>query len=306
MKIDMHFHSIRSDWKNTPEDMIQDAKKKNLDFIALTDHDVVSDNEFVELAKSNWINSTKSVEVSAYNIEDDRSIHLTAYSNMFKDDIEKVLKISRDWHMILIDEQIKQLNKNWFNIDQDEMFEYYKKWWTNIDNLNKFNIAEYLFTSEENLKLIKSITWNDMKLVDFYLQFLKSWWKFNEKYWVKVPNYEVPVSDIWDIVKKVDGILSIAHPNYTFKKWVSEFENALPIYIDKWVNAVEINWFATVEWIDVILKAKNKYDLFITFGSDCHKLWYEDDKHKKLWFINPNFNSDYIKELFDEYSDKIL
>jgi hypothetical protein len=41
-KIDMHFHSTCSDGKNTHEEILEQAKQKGLEFIALTDHDNIS------------------------------------------------------------------------------------------------------------------------------------------------------------------------------------------------------------------------------------------------------------------------
>ena len=48
---DLHFHSIASDWKNSGEEIINDAYEKKLQFIALTDHDVISSNDFIDDAQ---------------------------------------------------------------------------------------------------------------------------------------------------------------------------------------------------------------------------------------------------------------
>ena len=45
------------------------------------------------------------------------------------------------------------------------------------------------------------------------------------------------------------------------------------------LNAIEINTCATKEWVDAILEAKNKYGLYLTFGSDFHKENHVDGKH---------------------------
>ena len=44
--IEMHCHSTRSDGKNAPEEVIMEARRKNLDFLPLTDHDVISSPDF--------------------------------------------------------------------------------------------------------------------------------------------------------------------------------------------------------------------------------------------------------------------
>jgi len=44
--IEMHCHSILSDGRNTPLEVLQEAQRKNLDFLALTDHDAIAPQEF--------------------------------------------------------------------------------------------------------------------------------------------------------------------------------------------------------------------------------------------------------------------
>ena len=44
--IEMHCHTTGSDGKNAPEEVIMEARRKNLDFLALTDHDVISSPDF--------------------------------------------------------------------------------------------------------------------------------------------------------------------------------------------------------------------------------------------------------------------
>jgi len=40
--IEMHCHSTRSDGRNTPEEVISEAVRLDLDFLALTDHDTIA------------------------------------------------------------------------------------------------------------------------------------------------------------------------------------------------------------------------------------------------------------------------
>jgi len=44
--IEMHCHSTRSDGKNTPEHVLKEAQRMNIGFLALTDHDVISPQDF--------------------------------------------------------------------------------------------------------------------------------------------------------------------------------------------------------------------------------------------------------------------
>jgi predicted metal-dependent phosphoesterase TrpH len=44
--IEMHCHSTLSDGRNSLEEIIAEAKRCNLDFLALTDHDHISPKSF--------------------------------------------------------------------------------------------------------------------------------------------------------------------------------------------------------------------------------------------------------------------
>ena len=41
-KCDLHIHSICSDGRFTPSDIVKMAKEKNLDYVSLTDHDTLT------------------------------------------------------------------------------------------------------------------------------------------------------------------------------------------------------------------------------------------------------------------------
>lgn len=306
MKLDMHFHSTNSDWKNTIWEIVSEWKRKKLEFMSLTDHDVYSWEDFRKIASDSNIMTTNSVEISSFNEEFDKSLHLTFYGAEYSAKLEKLLENSRKGHNDVLLLQIEKLKNNWFEIDEKLFFSYFEERWSKIDNLNKFNIAEYLYKNNKNLELIKNISWKELSIWDFYNIFIKKWWDFYNDYWIKWSKYEIDVEDSWDIRKKVDWILSIAHPNFTFKKWISEFRNSIESYIDKWVNAIEINSYTTKIWIEEILKAQKKYDLFLTFWSDCHKLWFNDWKHNGLWELNTNISEDFIKGEFNKYKNKII
>jgi hypothetical protein len=109
------------------------------------------------------------------------------------------------------------------------------------------------------------------------------------------------VEQAWDFRKSNGAILSIAHPNFTFKWGIEEFEKVLPDYVEKWVNAVEINSKATSEWIDAIFKAKSRFNLLLTMWSDNHGIGRVDDKHTDLWSLNPRITNIEQREILREY-----
>ena len=206
-------------------------------------------------------------------------------------------------------ELIEKLNSQGFVIDINSFYTHTTANGRKIESLNKFDIVLYMFLFEENRKRASEIN-DGMELSpeEFYMKFLKKWWEWYGKYTVRVKDYEPTLSECKKFVQQCNGILSMAHPNVTFRKWgIEEFEKVLPYYIENGgINAVEINAVATKEWVAAILKAKDRYGLYLTFGSDNHKIWHTDSKHGDFWNINPYVNnSAYTKLIFSEYRDKL-
>lgn len=308
MKLDMHFHSVASDGHSTQEELIALAKQKWLDFIALTDHDVVSYG-FKQKAKEQWIMSCESVEISASNTEHNKSLHLTFYAQEINQEIGDILSGVVRTKVGLIKKLIEKLNSQGFVIDINSFYTHTTANRRKIESLNKFDVVLYMFLFEENRKMASEINdWYQITSDEFYLKFLKKWWEWYGKYSVRVKDYEPTLSECKKFVQQCNGILSMAHPNVTFRKWgIEEFEKVLPYYIENGgINAVEINAVATRQWVSAILKAKDRYGLYLTFGSDNHKIWHTDSKHGDFWNINPYVNnSAYTKLIFSEYRDKL-
>ena len=274
-----------------------------MDFVALTDHDTVS-YWFREKLKKAWILSCQSVEISARNSLYDKSLHLTMYAKLISNNINlRILNII-EWRKLLIKTQVEHLNKLWFDIDLHQFYDFNILNWRKIEWLNKYDISRFIFSDPENRE--KAILWNGWVQIDeeeFYLKFLKEWWKKYNEFSVRIPEYEPIIEECKNFKEESNGILSIAHPDFTFKKWwISQFIDILPHYIEQWwINAIEINSKATKEWVDAIIEAKNRYSLFLTFWSDCHKVWKPDSKHWDFWETNQFVTKEFVSESFNEY-----
>jgi hypothetical protein len=54
------------------------------------------------------------------------------------------------------------------------------------------------------------------------------------------------------------------------------------------------------------LRAQNKYNLFLTFGSDFHRDNHNDWNHGDFWTQNPFVLPAFIARELSRYSDRIL
>lgn len=303
--IEMHCHTIRSDWLQTIDERLREASERGIDFLAITDHDVVIRESVVRWKQYN-VQSCESVEISTINIQHDKSLHMTLYAKSVNRDIDVILNNTLASKVLLIQKQIEYLNQKWFSIDLEKFYTFACVWWRKKTALNKFDIARFIFSDFKQLVVVKQIEW-DIDIITFFNSYFKtSGDKFGE-FWIKIPDYEPTIEECKIFKEKSHGILALPHSNFTFKGGIEEFEQQLPHYIETgWINALEINCRATQEWVNVIIKAKNKYGLYITFWSDCHKTGNSDEKHGELWEKNPNLSWDFITKSFSEYKHLLI
>lgn len=300
-KIDMHFHSTLSDWNYTNEQIIEEAIEKKLDFIVATEHDIIN-TEIVKLAKNNWINSLQWVEISTYDdIILNKSLHLTAYANNFNWKIHNILDRNIEWKIDKVKAQIETLKSNLFAIDYDFFIEYYKKRWFDINNLNSYHISEFILLSDENKKLIKELTLEELSIWDFIVRCLKKDWDLRHIWWRELKKYEPTVSELWELAKTDWFFLSLAHPNITFKNDIELFKYFINEYKEI-LNWIEISSIASKDWVETILNTAKKYKLIITYWSDDHFVRDSlDEYHWFFWDKNPYVSDSNIIENFKNF-----
>lgn len=299
--IDLHFHTTVSDGKYTNQQVIAEAKAKWLDFICVTEHDIVN-TQFPILARENGIESIEWVEISVFDKKiANKSLHITCYADKFSGEIIKVLENNRNGKINKIIKQIEVLKNNWFQIDYDEFLEYNKNKWFDVQNLNNSHISEYIYLNEYNVNLIRELTWEDMKWWDFIRRCLKTTGDLRHIGWVHVDDYEPSMNKVWELSKESGYFLSLAHPNFTFRNDFALFYLFMQEYKDI-LNGIEINSLASKEWVEVILRTAKKYNMILTFWSDDHfERELVDDVHWKLWDTNPNLSPNDIMENFRSF-----
>jgi len=307
--IEMHCHSTLSDGRNALEEIIAEAKRCNLDFLSLTDHDHISPKSFQEELQDLWIQSCDSVEISARNYELDKSLHLVSYAKVFHNSLYQVLENSRSGKLAV---KLGQLEKLVTEYDFEGTLEWFQAFMWNmgrdVDTSNKYDLSRYLYSIPQNQEKMRNILWERIEWNDMVAQFYEVCFKREGAlypiYGYEVEDYEPSVQETVDeVVKKSWGLVSLAHPNVTFweKKWgIPEFERTIWNYVAKGVRGVEINTMASPEWIQAILVVRQKYDLILTFWSDCHRIGYDgrDGKHSTIGQINSNIPQEVLDENF--------
>jgi hypothetical protein len=220
--IEMHCHSTLSDGRNALEEIIAEAKRCNLDFLSLTDHDHISPKSFQEELQDLWIQSCDSVEISARNYELDKSLHLVSYAKVFHNSLHQVLENSRSGKLAV---KLGQLEKLVTEYDFEGTLEWFQAFMWNmgrdVDTSNKYDLSRYLYSIPQNQEKMRNILWERIEWNDMVAQFYEVCFKREGAlypiYGYEVEDYEPSVQETVDeVVKKSWGLVSLAHPNVTF------------------------------------------------------------------------------------------
>ena len=120
IKADLHMHSTVSDGSFTIPELIEFAKKKGLDAIAVTDHDTVS--HFQQIPKiEHGVKVIPGIEISAYDYENNFKVHMLGYGIRYPEIVEKVVQptlLARHENSL---KQIRILNENGYDINTEEL-----------------------------------------------------------------------------------------------------------------------------------------------------------------------------------------
>lgn len=314
--IEMHCHSTLSYGRDTPDQVIDEAKRLALDFIVLTDHDIITPQEFQLSLTAADIQTCDAVEISARNYDLDKSLHLVSYAKIFHESLHEVLQSSRDAKMQMKWGQFdRMIYEFWFEGSREDFDAFMKQLWRKVETSNKYDISRYFFSLKANAQKMRDILWDlldwDDVVARFYEECFKREGKLYETYGFEVPDYEPSVEQVVDeVVCSAGGIVSLAHPNVTFNenKWgIAEFERTIGNYVEKWVNGIEINTMASRDWVESIWEICKKYKLVLTFWSDCHMIWYDwqDKKHSSIGIMNPYIPEEELEVNFWKFQKRL-
>ncbi len=269
MKIDLHIHSKSSDGAFTIEEIVDEARRRNIGFLSTTDHDSIGCQPVaVNLAAKAGIRYVTGVELNVtfscpkYREGKPVSLDFLGYQFDALDEAfieklgqmaeyreERAAKILRNLNAEFRREGIQKLTKDDFDLIQ-----------ASVDGtLGRPHIADYLVK--------KSIVKNRQEAFDKYL--------------VKcdVPKYSLYLQDASKLLHDAGGKLVLAHPNDPHGTSLAVLTKSLPeqtaIVQDSmlpFIDGVEC-WHSRndPQTTDHYVKFANEHSLLMTGGSDCHQ-----------------------------------
>lgn len=111
---DLHIHSVYSDGSATPDEIVRYAKDAGLGFIALTDHDTMAGIERVHsVAARNGVKVVPGVEITSFDNESGRMVHLLCYMPRKLDRLEKLMKANLAERTNAVLPIIEEVSKNY-------------------------------------------------------------------------------------------------------------------------------------------------------------------------------------------------
>jgi predicted metal-dependent phosphoesterase TrpH len=269
MIIDLHIHSKSSDGALTVEEIFREAKRRNIGFMSITDHDSIGCQEIaMDLAGKAGIRYVSGVELNVtfahpkYHAGKPASLDFLGYQFDAKNEAlmeklqqmanyreERAAKILRNLNAEFEKESITKLTRNDFEEIQ-----------ASVDGtLGRPHIADYLVR--------KGIVRNRQEAFDRYL--------------VKcdVPKFPLYLEEASRLVRNAGGKIVLAHPNdphgtslVTLTKSLFEQTGIITESMLGYIDGVEC-WHSRndAQTTNHYVKFAREHGLIMTGGSDCHQ-----------------------------------
>ena len=248
MLTDLHMHSYYSDGTMSPREIVEDAKKRNVQLIAITDHNVLdSYTELKEAAEEFGIKVIRGVEIDARF--EDIVVHILAYNFEDNENLFNLVHKAKNELLETSIELIKRMENDYENISSEdyEAYDYDKRkgGWKGIHYLFDRGITSELFEG-----------------VKYYGQY-----KCGHEY------FDYPtVEEVVKAVHEANGYVVLAHPcNYYKNNTKEEVLEKLEKFKSIGIDGVECYYPANSEMMtETCVEFCKNNDMIITVCSDSH------------------------------------
>lgn len=248
MLVDLHIHTYYSDGTMSPKEVVEDAKRKNLGIIAITDHDVLDSYEELKVeAEKAGIIAIRGVEIDS--IFEGHLVHLLAYKFEDNEKLFKLINHAKEQLLETSIELIRRMENDYEGISLEDYnsyeYERRKGGWKGIHYLHDRKITEGLFDGV----------------------------KFYGKYDCGHEKFAFPsVGEVCNTVHDANGYVVLAHPcNYYSNKNKEEILEKLEILKSLGIDGVECYYPENSDLMtNTCLEFCKDNNLIITAGSDGH------------------------------------
>lgn len=193
MASDLHIHTTYSDGELTPEEVVAAAKKAQLKYIAITDHDTIDGLLHLYeqgMYPGHGINIIPGVEFSTY--EDDHDIHLLGYNmDLYDQHLAEVLNSIVESRWQRFSQMVEKLQLLGYNITETDVL----KLAGSSTSVSRAHIARAL--------VLKGYFQSVKEVIESVLD------RGRQAY---VPHYRLKPQEVIDLVHETGGQVVLAHP----------------------------------------------------------------------------------------------
>ena len=259
IKCDLHTHSICSDGRYNPKDIVIMAKDRNLDYIALTDHDTLTGiPEAILEADKLKVNFIPGIELSTEH--NGESIHVLGFFTKENYNNEKLHKVLDAFKEKRIERSYKIIDnlKKFHNLDIDIN----KVLSNGKDTIARPHIAKAIMDAGypyDHEYIFENFIGNDCRAY--------------------VPSTKVTTAEGIKLLKKFNALVFLAHPVLVKKTSIEDL-------LDRGFDGLEAIYFRNKpKETKRFLKIANDRNLYISCGSDCHGIP-NDVRHGNVGDVN--------------------
>ena len=250
MICDMHCHTTLSDGSLGIEDVIIQAKRLNIDFLSITDHDTLSSfSRAAILGERHGVKIIQGVELSAWDKKRSQKVHILCYAPKKPDRLEGLCLKCCEIRKACSKEMIEKVMEK-FPITPESVL----KHCTGSKSIFKVHIMRALIEYGYALEFYGEL---DHEL-------------FNLQTGTCLVEREYPdVYFVLDLIHSARGVAVMAHPmQYNNVELLTELAEA------KKLDGVEVfHYTANEQQQKELLDIADKYGLIVTGGSDFHGLY---------------------------------
>ena len=246
MYADLHIHTYYSDGIHSPKEIFEFAKEHGVHTIAITDHDTTDHLDQCEnIAREYGINLIRGVELSCYNYETKKKVHILGLGlNRNPAEVDKLGKKVLEGRNSFHRKMIEELSRDGYKIDFSDALRHSK-----TDTVFKMHL--FLAIKEKYPEVDQ---------------------KFYNKYFLKkdTTNVDLEMNYI-DVKEGIEAILNdggipvLAHPN------LYDSFPEVEAYVSYGLLGIEKSHFTMNEKdINLAIKLAEKHNLLLSGGSDFH------------------------------------
>ncbi|MDD6083024.1 MAG: PHP domain-containing protein [Oscillospiraceae bacterium] len=250
MKIDLHCHTTLSDGSFGIEEVITQAKRTGIDVLSITDHDTLASYSRAKvLAERYGVKLIQGVEMSAWDKERNRKVHILCYAPKKPDRLEGLCLKCCEIRKSCSKEMIEKVSKL-YPITPESVL----KFATGSKSIFKQHIMRSLIEHGYALEFYGKL--NDEL--------------FNLENGTCLVEREYPdVKFVLELIRSARGVSVMAHP--------AQYDNIdllEELAAGGKIDGIEIGHYTTTpEAEKKLLEIAEKYNLIVTGGSDFHGLY---------------------------------